>query len=107
MALVGTYDTEHHKAKLLLLDPQAVAYEWIVHYVENLNDMVDEGSSVSIEELLEVAESNLDGKWGDYISRGGAFEGYSLDMTFWDMYSTLFEKEIPHSERGSFFSCSC
>lgn len=107
MALVGTYDTEHHKAKLLLLDPQAVAYEWIIHYVENLNDMVDHGSSITLEELLETADSHRGGSWGDYIVRGGAFEGYSLDMTFWDMYSTLLGEEIPQEDRNSFFSCSC
>lgn len=113
MALVGTYDTEHHQAKLLLLDPQAVAYEWIVRYLDNLNDMIDGDSdygrtdSITLDELLETAESHLSGSWGDYIVRGGAFEGYSLDMTFWDMYSTLVEKEIPNSDRNSFFSCSC
>ena len=113
MALVGTYDTEHHQAKLLLLDPQAVAYEWILRYIDNLNDMIDTESDygrtdpIDIVELLEVAESHRGGSWGDYIVRGGAFEGYSLDMTFWDMYSTLLGEEIPQEDRNSFFSCSC
>ena len=50
---------------------------------------------------------HLDGGWGDYIVRGGSFEGVSLDMTFWDKYEILFEKKIPYKDRTSFLSCSC
>lgn len=113
MALVGTYDTTNHQANLLLLLPQAVAYEWILRYLDNLNDMIGGGDGygrsdpITLDELLETAESHLGGGWGDYIVRGGVFEGHSLDMTFWDKYEILFDKEVPSSERSSFFSCSC
>ena len=113
MKLVGTYDTTNHQANLLLLLPQAVAYEWILRYLDNLNNMIDPDSDygrtdpITLDELLETAESHLGGSWDGYIIRGGTFEGYSLDMTFWDKYEILFEKEVPSSERTSFFSCSC
>lgn len=113
MSIVGTYDTTNHQANILLLLPQAVAYEWILRYLDNLNDMIRDGNGyghsdpITLDELLSTAESHLDGGWGDYIIRGGTFEGYPLDMTFWDKYEILFEKEIPYKDRTSFLSCSC
>lgn len=115
MAVVGTYDTTNHQANLLLLLPQAVAYEWILRYLDNLNDMIGEVDEysygrtdpITLDELLSTAESHLNGGWGDYIVRGGSFEGVSLDMAFWDKYEILFEKEIPYKDRTSFLSCSC
>lgn len=109
MAIIGTYDTTNHQANMLLLIPQAVAYEWMLHYLDNLNAMIgdDEGDNITLNELIETAESHLSDSWGDYIVRGGAFEGVTLDMTFWDKYEILFEKEVSSDDRTSFFSCSC
>ncbi len=39
--------------------------------------------------------------------RGGAFEGFSVDPTFWDKLAIIKEIEIPDESRNSFFSCSC
>lgn len=70
----------------MLLLPQAVAYEWILRYLDNLNDMIGEVDEygrtdpITLDELLSTAESHLDGGWGDYIVRGGSFEGVSFDI---------------------------
>lgn len=112
--IIGTYTTADHKAKLMCGDPQAQALQWIIGYLDNLNHMVmgddDDDRShspISLNELLETAMSHVESDWGDYITRGGVFEGVGTDPTFWDKLSILHEKEIDHGKRGSFFSCSC
>ena len=114
MKVVGTYDTTDHKAKLMCGDPQAQAYQWILNYLENLNSMISEygydeyrHSEITLEELLYTAQSHIGDPWGDYISRGGVFEGHGTDPVFWDKLSILREEGIDHDKRGSFFSCSC
>ena len=114
MKIVGTYDTTDHKAKLMCGDPQAQAYQWILNYLDNLNSMISEHdyygyrqNEITLEELLDTALSHISDQWGDYISRGGVFEGHGTDPVFWDKLSILREEEIDHDKRGSFFSCSC
>ena len=114
MKIVGKYDTADHQAKLMCGDPQAQAYQWILNYLENLNSMISgdndddyRHSEITLEELLDTAQSHIGDLWGDYISRGGVFEGHSTDPTFWDKLSILHEEEIDQDKRGSFFSCSC
>ena len=114
MKIVGTYDTTDHKAKLMCGDPQAQAYQWILNYLDNLNSMISERDSygyrhneITLDELLYTALSHIGDPWGDYISRGGVFEGHGTDPVFWDKLSILREEEIDHDKRGSFFSCSC
>ena len=112
------YPIEEHEARLICGDPQALAYAWILAYAQNLDDQCrpsedddDSYGSVSVNDLLEVADSHQPGqggRWGgDYLSRGGAFEGQSVDSTFWKHYAVF--RDIPQDEveEASFFSCSC
>lgn len=116
MADLETYDLELHQAALILGDPIAEAYEWLRAYAANLTDQCSDdeyysgsNSEITVVELLETADSHQGGSdnWGDYITRGGAFEGQSVDSTFWKYYAIF--KEIPREEvnEQSFFSCSC
>ncbi len=104
------YPQEEHKTRVMLNDPVALAYEWIKAYTENLNAMIDEeeDSPVSVEELIEIGLENAKDPYnGEYLSRGGAFEGVSLDPTFWDKLAQFKGITIPQEHRGSFFTCSC
>lgn len=106
------------RMRMIVGDKQAIAYAWIEAYVENLNEMIsgerdpdDEddpysGGDLTADEVIDIALENLAGGWG-YISRGGTFEGYQLDPTFWDKLADLKGIEIPSHDRNSFFSCSC
>lgn len=61
-----------------------------------------------VDELINTAMSHVtDDGWGDYISRGGAFEGQYTDPTFWDKLAILKDLEIPQEKRNNFFSCAC
>lgn len=98
--------------RVMCNDPQALAYKWIVAYLENLNDRIDDddGEKITLDELIETAMTHMDenSRWGgDYIVRGGAFEGEGTDPTFWDKLAILRDIEIPEEKRGNFFSCSC
>lgn len=96
------------EARIIVGDPKAIAYKWMSGYLANLNSMVDgEGSDITMTELLETGISHLEGGYGEYITRGDAFESFSLDMTYWDKFSILFDYEVPTEQRSSFFSCSC
>ena len=64
-------------------------------------------SCIEVADWLDTALSHINNSWGDYISRGGVFEGHGTDPVFWDKLSILREEEIDHDKRGSFFSCSC
>jgi hypothetical protein len=113
------YPLEEHDVRCMCGDPVALAYAWIKGYAENLNalcgDPDDEDDeyygSVTVDELLEVADSQQPQsghRWGgDYLSRGGAFEGLSVDPTFWKHYAVF--RGIPEDkvEEAHFFSCSC
>lgn len=103
------YPLEQHKARLICGDPVAEAYEWISAYAKNLTEMCDEGDEVTVDELLECADSQQEGsRWGgDYISRGGAFEGYQVEDMFWKKYAIFRGKELENLNQYSFFSCSC
>ena len=115
MATLKDYDLSLHQAALILGDPVAQAFEWIRAYAQNLTEKCKgddyyhgSDSEITVEELMSIADSRqVEGAWGDYLSRGGAFEGESLDPTFWKYYAIF--KEIPQEEvnEQSFFSCSC
>jgi hypothetical protein len=71
------------------------AEEWI-------NDFADRiGSTYS--EIMSGADDYQTS--GDYLVRGGTFEGMSIPEEFWDMYERV--KRITVEDRGSFLSCSC
>lgn len=111
------YDIGHHEMRLMVLDPKAQALQWIINYLSNVNSHLHDddedgyyGSPVTLQEMIETAETHLDenAHWGDYISRGGAFEGMGTDPLFWDKYCVLKDLDpIPDDKKGSFFSCSC
>lgn len=100
------------KVRIMVGDPQALAYLWIEAYTENLNSMIDseDGSDLTVSEVIDVAMTHVRDNantWGEYIVRGGAFEGFQMDPTFWDKLADLKQIDIPQRVRGSFFSCSC
>jgi hypothetical protein len=73
------------------------AERWIADFADNI------GSNYS--ELMEGAEDYL--KNGDYLVRGGTFEGYSIPDEFWDKFELIKRKRVEEDDRGSFLSCSC
>lgn len=112
------YDMGEHEVRLMVQDPKALAYEWIKAYVDNLNDRIDidndghdddwgPAEPITIQEVIQVASSHLEDGWGDYINRGGTFEGFYTEDTFWDKLAILKGIEIPTEKRNNFFSCSC
>lgn len=111
------YDIEEHKGRLMCGDPVAIAYEWIRAYAQNLTDQVNNacdgwGGDVTVDDLMSAADAHQpdeDGNngWGEYITRGGTFEGKGVDPTFWEKYAIVRGKNIDDVEQSSFFSCSC
>jgi len=107
------YPPEEHEVRVICGDPKALAYEWIKAYALNLSDPVDDEDgygSVTAEELIETAMSNVNarpGAWGNFLSKGGLFEGTGVEPMFWDKLAILFDIDIPESKRDNFFSCSC
>lgn len=103
---------EVQSVRRMVGDPLMLAYAWIEAYVENVNNMLnrDEDNPISVDELIETAFSHIESNhsWGgDYIVRGGTFEGYQMDPTFWDKLAILKQIEIPQDRRQDFFSCAC
>jgi hypothetical protein len=109
------YPEDEHEARVICGDPQALAYEWIKAYAKNLSDQcADEeysSSEVTVDELLDTADSHQpesNSRWGgDYITRGGAFEGQGVEPMFWEKYAVLKGKSLDEVEESHFFSCSC
>lgn len=110
------FPEEEYAPRLMCGDPVALAYKWIESYAENLSDLAfrqeDEydKSPITVDELIDTALSHVDSEtlWsGDYITRGGAFEGVGVDPTFWDKLAIVKGAEIPQESRNNFFSCSC
>ncbi|MFP3670131.1 hypothetical protein SB717_34130, partial [Priestia sp. SIMBA_032] len=83
------YPIEEHDARRMCGDPQALAYEWIKGYAANLSaraedDTYNRRGGITAEELIETAMTHLpteddSNRWGDYLIRGGTFEGESTD----------------------------
>lgn len=111
------YPIEEHDVRVACLDPVALAYEWITQYAKNLTDQVNDahdarGGPVTVDDLLDIADSHQPendstGWGGDYLVRGGTFEGESIDPTFWAKYAILRGKQLEDVEQAHFFSCSC
>lgn len=95
------------RVRLLILDDQAVAYAWINAYLDQLNGMIDSGEAeLDFDELMKTAISQFNDQWGDYIVRGGSFEGFSIDPMFWTCFFKLLQLPDTGKHPG-FFSCSC
>lgn len=115
----GCYPEEEHEGRAIMGDLPALAYEWIKAYALNLTDQVKQSvgdddyydnSPITAELLIETANSHQkDGNnnWGDYIIRGGTFEGESVDPLFWEKYAQFTGRDREDVQDNDFFSCSC
>lgn len=76
----------------------AVAEEkWVTDFAENMGS--------TYQEIMDGADAYLQS--GDYLVRGGTFEGYHIPDEFWDKYEIIKRAKVAEDERGSFLSCSC
>jgi hypothetical protein len=71
--------------------------DWVTKFAEGI------GSTFS--EIMESAEAYLSS--GDYLVRGGTFEGVSIPDEFWDKYEAIKRTRVSVQDRGTFLSCSC
>ena len=114
------YELSLHKAQLLVGEPKALAYEWIVQYAKSLSRFNTSGveideeddygyyGSVTANELIDTAMQNIQNEGrGESIAKGGLFEGIGVDPVFWDKLAIFTGTEIPHNKRENFFSCYC
>lgn len=56
-------------------------------------------------EIMEGAASYL--SHGEYLVRGGTFEGMGIPDEFWEHYEKVTNSAIDEDRRGTFLSCSC
>ena len=76
----------------------AVAEEkWVTDFAE--------GMGSTYQEIMDGADAYL--LRGDYLVRGGVFEGYHIPDEFWDKYEAIKRKKVREEDKGSFLSCSC
>lgn len=76
----------------------AVAEEkWISDFADNIGS--------DYHELMVAAEEYLQS--GEYLCRGGDFEGQSIPDEFWDKYEIIKRAKVDENDRGTFLSCSC
>lgn len=76
----------------------AVAEEkWITDFAENMGS--------NFHEIMAAADDYLES--GEYLCRGGDFEGYSIPDEFWDKYEVIKRQKVSEGDRGTFLSCSC
>ena len=109
------YVESEHQGRLLLGDPQAEAYSWIMAYADQITAQTQTDTEsysehephYTAEDLITIAKSNMHGGWGDYICHGGAFEGVGVNPLFWDKLAIVLDEEVSDKDRNSFFSCSC
>lgn len=102
-----TYPLEEHTTRVACGDPQALAYEWLHAYAKNVSQMAEASgyTPITLDELLSTAASR-ESDWGAAIIRGGVFEGFTVDDTFWEKFEILTGKKVPDFNR-SIFSCAC
>ena len=101
--------------ELAALTSEESAYNWIREYAASLSTSEDDeyGGVVTAEELIETGWGNYeDAKnngqtWGDYINKGGLFEGVSVSDEFWEKLGILKGVSIEPEHRNNFFTCAC
>jgi len=71
--------------------------KWITDFANGIGSTYDE--------IMQGADDYLCS--GDYLTRGGTFEGYSIPDEFWDKYEIIKRIKIKDNDRGTFLSCSC
>jgi len=70
---------------------------WISEFAESIDSSYDE--------IMEGADNYV--RRGDYLVRGGTFEGISIPEVFWDKYEVIRKTKVDGSDRGTFLGCSC
>jgi hypothetical protein len=76
----------------------AVAEEkWVTDFAEDMGS--------TYQEIMDGADNYLQS--GDYLVRGGTFEGHSIPDEFWDKYEAIKRTKIKDDDRGTFIGCSC
>ena len=58
-------------------------------------------------EMMQVAASHCDERWGDYLVEGGKWEGQSTPAEFWDHFRVVTGKKPKDDIKPGIFSCSC
>jgi|SRR5690606_22732332 len=116
------YPESEHKARLLLGDPVAEAYEWIVRYAESISGDPSRANDddywyadepvFSADDLINKGMANLkddgsQGYWDTTLQGGSLLEGTRTDPVFWEKLAILKGIDIPHEKRNNFFTCAC
>lgn len=117
------YPQTEHKARLLLGDPVAQAWEWITQYAASLSatphpEMTQDeieyqyggNPTITADDLIDIAMNVLydSGPWDKQsLNRGGLLEGEMTDPLFWDKLAVLKGIVIPLDKSTNFFACSC
>lgn len=70
-------------------------------WIENYADML----GITFDELMEAAHNYI--SYGEYLCRGGQFEGEYTSEEFWDNYEQYKKIKLNSSQKTNFFSCSC
>lgn len=76
---------------------EETAKRWIADFAASVGSDYDE--------IVSAAHAYLN--HGDYLCRGGQFEGESVPAEFWIHFGNATGRIVSPSEQGSFFSCSC
>lgn len=101
-------DESDLQVRVMVGDQVAIAWLWLLAYLDNVNKRITDYADDNHESynLITIDEFIDTGITGDYITRGGVFEGFHLDPLYWEKLSILKETEIEPSRYG-FFNCSC
>lgn len=109
------YPQELHVLHLAAQRPQALAFEWIKAYIDQLNAMIEydgRQDTLGYEEFIQITvdwynASQDSNEWPDYLTKGGAFEGFSLDPLYWEKLSIFLDTPLKDEYCQAYFSCSC
>lgn len=80
-----------------------VSEKWIRDFCDRIPLRYD----MLMNAAAEYVESKRRGGYGEYLVLGGLLEGEYVPDEFWDHYENVTGEQVPDSQRGSFFSCSC
>jgi hypothetical protein len=99
-----THPEFENEDSLAAMEPTLYRLKGAVAEEKWVSDFAD-GIGSNFNEIMDGADAYLQS--GDYLVRGGTFEGYSIPDEFWDKYEIIKRKRIEEADRGSFISCSC
>jgi len=99
-----THPEFEHEDALASVEPTLYKLKGAVAEEKWVSDFAD-GIGSTYAEIMQGADDYI--KSGDYLVRGGTFEGYSIPDEFWDNYEAIKRTQIRREDRGSFLSCSC